>query len=119
MKKLIVLICFLFILIGCGKGETIMINKVTCNEVKELVKEGAILIDVREQDEYNQEHLDGAINISYTIIGDKISEITSDLDKKIIVYCRSGARSNKAANALIDKGYKNIYDLGGINNCKK
>ena len=119
MKKLIVLICFLFILIGCGKGETIMINKVTCNEAKELVKEGAILIDVREQDEYNQEHLNGAINISYTIIGDKISEITSDLDKKIIVYCRSGARSNKAANALIDKGYKNIYDLGGINNCKK
>ena len=64
MKKLIVLICFLFILIGCGKGETIMINKVTCDEVKELVKEGAILIDVREQDEYNQEHLDGAVNIS-------------------------------------------------------
>lgn len=118
MKKLIALICFLFILVGCGKGETMVINKVTCDDVKRLQQEGAILIDVREQDEYDSDHLDEAINISYTVIGDKISNYVSDLDTKIIVYCKSGVRSNKAANTLIDKGYKNIYDLGSINNCK-
>ena len=119
MKKVIVLICFLFILVGCGekKEEDIMINKVSCNEAKDLIKEGAILIDVREIDEYNENHLDDAINISYTVIGDKISEYVTDFNTKIIVYCKSGGRSNKAANTLKNKGYKNIYDLGSINNC--
>ena len=98
--------------------DTITITKVTCDKMKELVGDGAILIDVREKDEYDEGHLDNAINISYTVIGDKIGEITSDLDKKIVVYCKSGGRSNKAANTLKLLGYKNIYDLGSINNCK-
>ena len=94
-----------------------MIKKVTCSEAKKLQNEGAILIDVREIDEYNENHLEGAINISYTVIGDKISNYVTDLNSKIIVYCKSGGRSNKAANTLKEKGYKNIYDLGSINNC--
>ena len=121
MKKIIILICFLFILVGCNdkkvEKEEIMIKKVTCSEAKKLQNEGAILIDVREIDEYNENHLEGAINISYTVIGDKISNYVTDLNSKIIVYCKSGGRSNKAANTLKEKGYKNIYDLGSINNC--
>ena len=131
MKKIVILICFLLLITGCkdkkeenmnkennSNKDTITITKVTCDKMKELVGDGAILIDVREKDEYDEGHLDNAINISYTVIGDKIGEITSDLDKKIVVYCKSGGRSNKAANTLKLLGYKNIYDLGSINNCK-
>ena len=128
MKKIIVLMCFLFLVVGCKDNEDkkemikdnsnkISITKVSCNEMKDLVKEGAILIDVRELDEYDSEHLDNAINISYTVIGDKIKDVVDDLEKDIIVYCRSGARSSKAASTLINAGYKNIYDLGSIDNC--
>ena len=66
MKKIVILICFLLLITGCGKeenmsnkssGEVITINKVTCDEMKELVKDGAILIDVRETNEYDEGHL--------------------------------------------------------------
>ena len=129
MKKIVILICFLLLITGCGKEvekkvevnnkaeDKTQITKINCSKMKELVQEGAILIDVRESDEYSEGHLDKSINISYMVIKDKISEITKDLDQKIVVYCKSGARSNKAANYLIEKGYKNIYDLGSINNC--
>ena len=130
MKKVVILICFLLLITGCGKElekkvedntnkaeVKTQITKVTCDKMKKLVNDGAILIDVRESDEYSEAHLDKSINISYTIIKDKISEITKDLDQKIVVYCKSGARSNKAANYLVEMGYKNIYDLGSINNC--
>ena len=126
VKKIVILICFLLLITGCGKeenmsnkssGEVITINKVTCDEMKELVKDGAILIDVRETNEYDEGHLDNSINISYTVIGDKIKYITTDKESKIVVYCKSGARSNKAYNTLKSLGYNNIYDLGSINNC--
>ena len=126
VKKIVILICFLLLITGCGKeenmsnkssGEVITINKVTCDEMKELVKDGAILIDVRETNEYDEGHLDNSINISYTVIGDKIKDITTDKESKIVVYCKSGARSNKAYNTLKSLGYNNIYDLGSINNC--
>jgi rhodanese-related sulfurtransferase len=82
-----------------------------------LQADGAIIVDVREEEEYKEEHLDEAINIPYTAITDRISKY-ADKDTKIIVYCKSGVRSNKAANSLIEAGYKNIYDLGSISNCK-
>ena len=90
MRKVILLICFLFILIGCNKeNDKMEIIKVTCDEAMTLQNEGALVIDVREKDEYDTNHLDGAINISYTVIGEKISEITNNLNQNIIVYCLS------------------------------
>ena len=118
MRKVILLICFLFILIGCNKeNDKMEIIKVTCDEAMTLQNEGALVIDVREKDEYDTNHLDGAINISYTKISEDITKYTDNLDQKIIVYCQSGIRSNKAANTLITMGYTHIYDLGSINNC--
>jgi rhodanese-related sulfurtransferase len=129
MKKIVILICFLLLITGCKEEKkenninksnesTITINKVTCDKMKELVGDGALLIDAREIDEYNEGHLDKAINISYTVIKNEISKYATDKNTKIVVYCKSGARSNKAANYLKELGYTNIYDLGSINNCK-
>ena len=49
-------------------------------------------------------------------ISDQQPHLLSDLDAEILVYCRSGNRSEQAANKLIDIGYTNVYDFGGIIN---
>jgi rhodanese-related sulfurtransferase len=49
-------------------------------------------------------------------VNTEISKIEYDKDTKIIVYCRSGNRSNMAAEELLSLGYKNIYDLGSMDN---
>ena len=117
MKKLIIFVIGIILLCGCDNKEEVTIKKVTCDEMKEL--DDAILIDVRSKNEYDVYHLDNAINIEYTEIDKKIESVVDDKDKKIIVYCQSGKRSDIAAQSLRDLGYKNIYDLGSINNCKK
>ena len=129
MKKLLIILVMLFLITGCKETNSIKetkettkevkgtISNVTCDKAMSLQGEGAIIVDVREADEYKEEHLDDAINIPYTVIADKIGEY-ADKDTKIIVYCKSGVRSNKAATSLIEAGYKNIYDLGSISNCK-
>jgi rhodanese-related sulfurtransferase len=74
----------------------------------------AILLDVRTEEEFKEVHLEGAILIPYDeIIERAISEI-SDKNTSILVYCLSGGRSETAARALIELGYTNVYDLGGL-----
>ena len=121
MKKVLILLIGIILLCGCdsSKKEEITINKINCEEKDKLVKDGAILIDVRASSEYDEYHLDDAINIEYTEIANKIEKVVDDKNKKIIVYCKSGKRSDIAAQSLKDLGYTNIYDLGSINNCKK
>jgi len=89
----------------------------TCNEIQEFINEGAVIIDVRTADEYNEYHIDGAINISYDDISSKIEEYVNDKDTKIVVYCKSGSRSSIAYDTLVSLGYTNIYDYGSISNC--
>jgi len=77
-----------------------------------LKKKETIVIDVRDADEYKNGHIEGAINIPYDQIQ---SSVNYNKKPDIIVYCQTGARSHVAAMLLQDMGYKNIYDMGGIN----
>lgn len=72
------------------------------------------LVDVRRTDEYEGGHIPGAIHIANEDIGDTRPEALSDLDATILVYCRSGRRSREAADKLIQMGYTDVRDLGGI-----
>ena len=93
-------------------------NKITVDEAKEMMeKEDVIIIDVRTEDEYNTSHIKNAVLIPNETIGNEKLKEVSNLNQKIIVYCRSGARSKKAAMKLINIGYKNLYDIGGIMSC--
>lgn len=74
-----------------------------------------ILLDVRTQEEYNEKHIEGSKLIPLNILEDKVEEEIPNKEQKIIIYCRSGNRSNTALNTLLKMGYKNVYDLGGIN----
>ena len=73
--------------------------------------ENYVLIDVREDYEFNEGHIPGAVNIP---LGN-IDSITYSTSRTIIVYCKSGNRSNEAAIKLKNMGY-NVKDMGGILN---
>ena len=89
---------------------------ITAEEAKRIMdsEEGYIILDVREQDEYDAGHIPEAILIPYTQIGEKANEMLTDKEQLILVYCRSGRRSKIAAEALVALGYTNIKEFGGI-----
>ena len=70
------------------------------------------LIDVRTPAEYATGHIAGSINIPVEEIGSRLNEVSKD--EPVVVYCRSGNRSNQAAQILDGAGYTGVYDLGGI-----
>ena len=74
----------------------------------------AILLDVRQPDEYVRGHVPGARSVPLQKLRDFSLEVT-DLETPVYLYCLSGARSHRAATALKGVGFTKVYDLGGIN----
>ena len=93
-----------------------MYKQITQDEAKKIMDSGEehIILDVREQYEFDEGHIPGAILIPYTEIEDKAEEIIDDKDAQILVYCRSGRRSKIAAEALVELGYTDVKEFGGI-----
>ena len=93
-----------------------MYEQITAEDAKRLMDSGevCIILDVREQDEYDEGHIANAILIPYGEIENRAERIIPDKDKLILVYCRSGRRSRIAAESLAKLGYTNIKDFGGI-----
>ena len=92
--------------------------KITPAEAKKQLDsdKSIILVDVRTEQEYYAGHIKGSILIPYDLIGKQASSKLSDKSAKIIVYCKSGRRSELAARELLKMGYKSVYDLGGLEN---
>ena len=103
-------------IIVAEKGEKAMYEQITAEEAKKIMDSGEehIVLDTREQDEYDEGHIPGAILIPYTEIENKAIELLPDKDKLILVYCRSGRRSKIAAESLVKLGYTNVKEFGGI-----
>ena len=100
------------------KGEKAMYEQISTEEAKKIMDSGEehIILDTREQDEFDEGHIPGAILIPYTDIENKAEEILPDKDKLVLVYCRSGRRSKIAAESLAKLGYTNVKEFGGIIN---
>ena len=77
------------------------------------IKNGELVIDVRRADEFATGHIDGAINIPHTEIKKVIADYVTDKERTIVLYCRSGRRSNLALQNLHELGYKDAYNAGG------
>ena len=120
MKKLVFLLLAVMILTACGQnkenGQGAVYVNITAEEARQIMdsEEGYIILDVRTQEEYDQGHIPGAIVISHEKISEKAEEVLTDKDQLILVYCRSGRRSKLAAEALVELGYTNIKEFGGI-----
>lgn len=78
-----------------------------------------VLLDVRTLQEYEKGHLEGSILIPYDRISKEIGTVVKDKSQKIHLYCRSGRRSKIAKQALQEMGYRNILDLGSMENASK
>jgi Rhodanese-related sulfurtransferase len=77
-----------------------------------LIANDYYLIDVRTQEEFKSGYLEDAINIEWQNIKNLSKEIKKD--EKIYLYCRSGNRSGKATDILINLGYMNVKNIGGL-----
>lgn len=108
MKKL--LLVLILILFGCSSNY----KTVDVDTVYKAINDNidVVILDVRTKEEYNEGHIKNSINIPI----DDIDTIDIEKNKTIYVYCASGNRSKMATNKLIDMGYTNVYDMGGINN---
>ena len=85
---------------------------------KAKVKQGALLVDVREAEEFNAGHIAGALNVPLEQIETRLAEFGADKSKEIVLYCRSGRRSGLAKSALESHGYKNVFNAGGYEDLK-
>lgn len=90
--------------------------QISQDEAKRIMdeEENYIIVDAREQYEYDEGHIKGAVVIPYTEIEHVAAEKLPDKDQLILVYCRSGRRSKIAAQSLANMGYTNIKEFGGI-----
>ncbi|MBO5079244.1 MAG: rhodanese-like domain-containing protein, partial [Oscillospiraceae bacterium] len=98
-KATLLLLLAVMMLTACGQDkendrEAVYVN-ITAEEAKRIMdsQEGYIILDVREQDEYDAGHIPGAILIPYTQIEEKAEKVLTDKEQLILVYCRSGRRS--------------------------
>lgn len=86
-------------------------ERVNGARARQLVAEGAALLDVRTPIEFAGGHIDGAINIPVGELAQRMGEVP---EGPVVVYCRSGARSARAAGSLVQSGREAVYDLGGM-----
>lgn len=91
-------------------------RQISQEEAKEMMDtQEVVILDVREQDEYDSGHIPDAVLLPVgTIDEDTAAAVIPEKDSTVLVYCRSGNRSKTASSALAELGYTNIYEFGGI-----
>ena len=127
LKKFYTILLFALINFSCAakenqnpqKKEGVMNSYISVsmeNGLKMLSEsKNAVLLDVRRIDEYKAGHIPESILFTNeTMTQEKAEKLIPSKDTKIFVYCRSGRRSKEASKKLIEYGYKNVVEIGGI-----
>jgi len=90
-------------------------KKITAKEAYEMMNQGEVIVlDVRTLNEYNQGHIENSVLLPVDEIKLKASTVLPDKGATILVYCRSGNRSFYASKDLLELGYTEVFDFGGI-----
>ena len=124
-KRFIIFFAALCLLSGCGgegstQEETVVdtFQQISQEEAKTIMStnQNAVVLDVRTQEEYDSGHIKGAVLLSVDAITEETArEVIPAKDTQVLVYCRSGNRSVTASKALVQLGYTEVYEFGGIN----
>lgn len=119
MKRILpVILLFLILLTACSKNAEIANSyvQITQEEAKKMMDEqDVIILDVREQYEFDESHIKNAVLLPLGSISEKLAvAVIPEKDTIVLVYCRSGNRSKTASDALVNLGYTNVYEFGGI-----
>lgn len=119
MRKWISFLLLLFLLVGCtaSNKQKNSYRQISMDEAVTMMEEesGYIILDVRTPEEFSERHITDAINIPNEMIGTEEIQELPDKEQLIFVYCRSGNRSRQASGKLVELGYTNIVEIGGIN----
>ncbi|MCY3998611.1 MAG: rhodanese-like domain-containing protein [Flavobacteriaceae bacterium] len=110
---LIILVYSLLYIFDAINSQNSNYQIVSVEEFKALIKQGHPIIDVRRPDEFIQGSIPNAVNFN-VLDSNFIRQIdTLDKTKPYLIHCRSGNRSKKAIDIMIDLGFERIYDLEG------
>ena len=118
MKRILITLLVIILLTSCGvPQDELGYKQIPMAEAIEIMdsEEGYVILDVRTAEEFQEKHIPGAINVPNEEIGTDSIEELPDKEQLILVYCRSGNRSKQASEKLVDLGYTNIVEFGGIN----
>ena len=118
MKRIIPFLLSVLLLTGCSGGTSDgAYEQITQEAAKEMMDtQEVIVLDVREQSEYDSGHIPGAVLLPVGSIDEETAAaVIPEKDSTVLVYCRSGNRSKTASSTLAGLGYTNIYEFGGIN----
>jgi phage shock protein E len=88
------------------------LTQVTPAAAREWLNKGALVIDVRSPEEFQERHLPGVINIPLDRLGDEIVRHAPDKRHPLLLHCRSGGRSGMGTSALKKMGYQHVFNLG-------
>ena len=101
---------------GCAAPEP-SYRQISQEEAKAMMDtQTVIIVDVREQSEFDAGHISGAVLLPVgTITADTAANVIPEKDSVVLVYCRSGNRSKTASQTLAELGYTHVYEFGGIN----
>lgn len=118
MKRMLPVVLAILLLAGCGGEpvEQISYQQITQEAAKDMMdQQDVIVLDVREQEEYDSGHIPGAVLLPVNAIGeDSAAAVIPEKDSVVLVYCRSGNRSKTASKGLAELGYTQVYEFGGI-----
>ncbi len=91
-------------------------KKISAKEAKEMIdtNPNIIILDVRSEEEYNEVRIPDSLLIPDYDLKEQAPQLLADKDATILVYCRTGRRSAQSAKTLMELGYTNVYDIGGI-----
>ena len=100
-----------------GSSDSSSYQQVDTETAKELMdtEDDYVILDVRTQAEHDEGHIPGAILIPHDTVTTAAEDALPDKGQLILVYCRSGNRSKQASQTLVDLGYTNVVEFGGIN----
>lgn len=91
-------------------------EQISPEEAKAIMddNEEVTILDVRDSVEYREGHIEGAILVPLGELEYAVESEIEDYDATILVYCRSGVRSKAASSILVEMGYTNVFEFGGI-----
>ena len=119
MRRFFILIVAILLFVSGCTTETSVITfkQITQEEAKSMMESmDVVILDVREQYEFDDGHILDAVLLPVgTISADTAAEVIPTTDSVVLVYCRSGNRSKTASQQLVELGYTQVYEFGGIN----
>lgn len=105
---------FVAILLGCANADVESIDSISPKEASVMTSEQkAVIIDVREDSEWNEQHIPGAIHIPLAQLNDRLLELEQYKQSPVITQCKAGGRSAKAFDVLKLAGFSKVYNMDG------